>query len=325
MGMLFDELSDAYLDKAGVKDIIGGVPVPVNPGEDGELSTLSIALNMARVIGGDSSYPYVEQYLRYIRHICGDDAVKVIISEGAKAADRGAFELACMYFRAALAIDQKSLAALFLYGRACKEAYEREAAEAEEGFSDTNAAELSESYIGSFKAESMEAFELLTMLHPDYDMGYYFLGYAYLNLGLYTKAQLTWETFMKLHEDQDELREEIEERLTALSEPVLIEQGCNKVMSGDYQGGLDILNKYTEGSYSPWWPLWYYIGVAESALGNTEAAISSYKQALVYSPSNIEVMNELVALYQAVGDAEGAEKYSRKIEIVQNNIAEEAN
>lgn len=311
MGMLFDELSEDYLTQAGVKDIIGGVPVPVNPGEDGELSTLSIALNMARVIGGDSNYPYAEQYIKYIKHIAGDDATKMLISEGAKAADAGQVEIACMYFRAALAIDQKSLTALYLYGRACKEAYEQE--------------DIDEERLGNFKAESMEAFELLTMLHPEFDMGYYFLGYAYLNLGLYTKAQITWETFKKLHAEQDELITEVEERLTQLTDAVAIEQACNKIMSGDYLGGKNILEKYMEGSYSQWWPLWYYLGVAESALGDSKTAIERYKQALVYSPSNIEIMKELIELYVALGDKENFEKYTSKIKIIMSNIEAEQN
>ena len=341
MGMLFDELSDDYLKKAGVKDIIGGVPVPVNPGEDGELSTLSIALNMARVIGGDANYPYADKYLEYIKHICGEDAVKVMVSEGAKAADGENYEIACMFFRAALAVDPQSLTALFLYARACKEAYEREAQESCEETGEK--AKMAEEYIGNFKAESMESFELLTILHPEFDMGYYFLGYAYLNLGLYTKAQITWETFMKLHRDQtagsnaasenesvesteemkDELIEDIEERLGLLNEPVVIEQGCNRIMSGDYQGGKAILEPYMEGSYSQWWPLYYYLGMAETALGNTEDAIARYKQALVYSPSNTDIMAELIGLYQAIGDETGAEKYRKKIEIVSQNIADE--
>lgn len=323
MGMLFDELSGDYLKKAGVKNIIGGVPVPVNPGEDGELSTFSIALNMARIIGGDSNYPYADKYLEYIKHICGEDAVKVMVSEGAKAADAGNVEIACMFFRAALAIDPKSLTALFLYARACKEAYEKEA---EESIEETGEkARMAEEYIGNFKAESMESFELLTMLHPEFDMGYYFLGYGYLNLGLYIKAQITWETFMKLHEGKDELTEDIEERLKLLSEPVVIEQGCNRIMGGDYQGGKAILEPYMQGSYSQWWPLWYYLGMAESALGNTEDAIARYKQALIYSPSNTDVMKELVLLYEAIGDEEGMNKYLKKIEIVGKNIADENN
>ena len=317
MSMLFDELSESYLEKAGVKDIIGGVPVPVNPGEDGELSTLSIALNMARVIGGDDNYPYVEQYVRYIKHIAGEDAVQLIISEGAKAADRGDFEIACMFFRAALIIDPHSLTALYLYGRSCKEAYEKEAEESMGAVAEN--VEIIEGYIGSFKAESMESFELLTMMHPEFDMGYYFLGYAYLNLGLYTKAQITWESFKKLHEERDELRLDVDDMLERLNDPIIIEQGCNRIMSGDYQGGKAVLESYMTGNYEQWWPLWYHLGIAEEGLGNTEEAISRFKKALVYTPSNTDIMKELVELYRAVGDETNSDKYSRKIEIIQTN------
>ena len=326
MSMLFDELSDDYLVKAGVKDIIGGVPVPVNPGEDGELSTLSIALNMAKVIGGDANYPYAEKYNEYIKHIAGEDAVKLLVSEGAKAADRSDFELACMYFRAALAIDKNSTTALFLYARACKEAYEKEAEESCEETGEK--AKLAEEYIGSFKAESMESFELLTMLHPEFDMGYYFLGYAYLNLGLYTKAQITWTTFCKLHAEavgeeaaNDEMLNEIEEMLGKLNDPVVIEQGCNRIMSGDYQGGKNLLENYMEGPYEQWWPMWYHLGVAEEGLGNTEEAINRFKKALTFTPSNTDIMKELIQLYQAIGDEDSVKKYSNKIQVILNNIA----
>ena len=308
-GMLFDELSDNYLRNSGAYDILHGVPVPVLPGEDGELSTLSIALNMAKIIGGDSNYPYTEQYLRYIKFIANDDAAPLLISEGAREADRDNFEVACMYFRAALQIEPKSRDALYLYGRACQSAYERE--------------DNDEDYVGNFKAESLEAFELLTMIHPDFDMGYFFLGYAYLNLGLYTKTKLTWESFLKLHEADDEFREEIEDRIEHLDDPVIIEQGCNKIMSGDYMGGKEMLEPFMEGRYEQWWPLWYHLGVAEESLGNTEAAIQRFKKVLTFVPSNIDVMKELVALYKVLGDETNAEKYSNKIEIVQSNLVEE--
>ena len=309
MGMLFDELSDNYLKNAGVYDILHAVPVPVNPGEDGELSTLSIILNMAKVIGGDASYPYTSQYMEYINHITNSDPTPILISEGAKEADRDNFEVACMYFRAALMFDKASRDALYLYGRACKSAYERE--------------DLDEDYVGNFKAESLEAFELLTMLHKDFDMGYFFLGYAYVNLGLYTKAKLTWDEFMKLHQDNDDFRTEIEERLESLTQPMIIEQGCNIIMSGDFQGGKEILEPFMEGRYEQWWPLWYHLGIAEEALGNTENAIARYKKALTFTPSNIEIMQNLVALYEAVGDLDNQEKYRKKIEIVSNNIEQE--
>ena len=178
-------------------------------------------------------------------------------------------------------------------------------------------------------------------MHPDYYMGYYFLGYAYLNLGLYTKAKLTWEDFMDLSDDESladldaedqtndqkeerlELRKEIQERLYQLDEPVVIEKGVNQILSGDFQGGTETLSRYTEGRYKNWWPMWYYLGIAAASMGQAEEAAAHYKKALVLSPSNVDVMKELVQLYEATGDEVNADKYRKKIQIVGMNIEAE--
>jgi tetratricopeptide (TPR) repeat protein len=174
------------------------------------------------------------------------------------------------------------------------------------------------------------------MIHPEFAMGYYFLGYAYLNMGLYLKTRLTWQDFLKYsagseletHEMDDDvlasLREEISERLEELEEPVKIELACNKIMGGDFAGGRDELAAFKEGRYSEWWPLWYYLGIAESALGNAGEATAAFKRVLRLSPSNTDAMTELVNIYDATGDAENARKYRNKIEIVKKNRESES-
>lgn len=215
-GILFDELSDKYLKDAGVFEILHGIPVPIAAGVGDELTTLTIAFGMARVIGADTNFEYKDNYISYIKYIFGEDASKALIAEGAKYGQSRKYEVAAMFFRSVLVFDPKSRDALYLYGRACKDAYEQEKED--------------ESYVGSFKAESLEVFELLTMIHPDFAMGYYFLGYGYANMGLYTKANLTWKTFIELtaasgDTEVEELRSEISERLDTLEEPVKIEEG----------------------------------------------------------------------------------------------------
>ena len=170
---------------------------------------------------------------------------------------------------------------------------------------------------------------------PDFAMGYYFLGYAYLNMGLYLKAKLTWQDFLKhsagsemeTYEMDDQLlaslREEISERVEELEEPVEIELGCNKIMGGDFAGGRDTLARFKDGRYSEWWPLWYYLGIAESSLANPDAAIEAFKRVLQLSPSNIDAMEELVHIYEATGDTVNAAKYRNKIGIINRNLEEE--
>lgn len=312
--ILFDELSEDYLNRAGVSDILKGVPVPIAAGMGGdEITTLTLALGMARIIGADNDFKYRDLYLEYFTRIFGSDFVKILVSEGAKLAMSGDYEVAAMLFRAALIIDPRDLNALYLYGRTCKDAYEIETDD--------------EGYVGSYKAESTDAFEVLTILHPDFAMGYYFLGYAYANLGLYKKAELTWLDFMRLSEgNTDEFadtREEISERLEQLADPVIIEDACNRIVSGDYVAGKEVLSRYRDTDFSNWWPLWYYLGLAESGLGNAEDAAADYVMALRFNPGSTAVMKELVEIYRAIGDEEAVEKYSNKIEMVLSNIREE--
>ena len=299
--MMFAELSPDYLERTNAAEILSGIPVPVGiEGSDakGTIDLKNIVLNMARVMGGDPLFLYADKYADFIKHAVGENAVAMLVSEGAHSADMGDFEDAW------------------------------EAAAADDGMGD-------EERIGLFKAESSETFELLTMIHPDFAMGYYFLGYAYLNMGLYLKARLTWQDFLRLsagseteiHEMDDELlaslREEISERVEELEEPVQIELGCNSIMGGDFVGGKDTLMKFAEGRYSQWWPLWYYLGVAEASLGNADEAIADFKKVLTLSPSNTDAMDELVHLYEATGDKENAAKYRNKIGIVNSNREEE--
>ncbi len=326
--MMFAELSPEYLSRTGALEILSGVAVPVGiEGSDakGEIDLKSIVLNMGRVIGGDPYFVYAEKYAEFIKHATGDNAAPLLVSEGAHSADMGDFEDACMLLRGALRIEPKSREAMYLYARVCKEIYENEAAD---GIGD-------EEKTGLFKAESSETFELLTMIHPDFAMGYYFRGYAYLYMGLYLKAKLTWQDFLKhsagseleTYEMDDQLlaslRDEISERVEELEEPVEIELGCNKIMGGDFAGGRDTLARFKEGRYSEWWPLWFYLGIAESALANPDAAIEAFKRVLRLSPSNTDAMEELANLYEATGDAENAAKYRNKIGIVGRNLEAE--
>ena len=299
---LFDELSDAYLKKAGVFDIMKGVPVPIKKTDLAELSNLKIAVAMAEIIGCDPGFRYRENYAGYIGKSFGNEFVKALIAQGVQQASAGDFERACISFRGAMILDPGNVDALYCYGRACKDAYEEVSKAASEGM---DVPADSEDYVGRFKAESLEAFEKLTIAAPDFPMGFYFLGYAYLNLGLYTKARLTFEEFMEKdpalasNEDMDELRKEAAGWLEKLKEPVRIEEGYNHVLAGRYGEGLRILEAY-EGDerFNKWWPLHFYLGICRTELGDPEGAIASLREVLKLSPSNTDAMKLLAEIYE---------------------------
>lgn len=302
---IFDELSENYLKKAGIDDILTGVPIPVRKTAMANLSTLVIAQNMAFIIGCDINFKYRDNYVAYITRTFTKEFAKYLIGDGVDGAEKHDYDYACICFRAAILIDPENVDALYCYGRACKDSYEM--GEGEE-------------FVGRYKAESLEAFEKVTLKKPDFDMGYYFLGYGYLNLGLYVKAKLTWDTFMELSNNQEQ-KDEVQEWLTKLEEPVRIEEGYNHVLSGRFAEGLEILEGYeNDGRFNTWWPLWYYLGAAHKETGDPERAEKDFLHVLQLSPSNIEAMDELVKIYEAKGDAEKAAKYTQKIEVVKHNM-----
>ena len=303
---IFDELSESYLEKAEIADILTGVPVPIRKTAMTGLSTLVIAQNMAFIIGCDINFKYRDNYVAYILRTFTKEFVKPLLNEGVESAAKHDFDYACICFRGALLLDPQSADAWYCYGRACKDSYE--SGEGEE-------------YIGRYKAESLEAFEKLTLLKPDFDMGFYFLGYGYLNMGLYVKAKLTFETFMELSSNTEQ-KEEVSGWLEKLVEPVKIEEGYNHILAGRFAEGISVLSAYQEDErFNTWWPLWYYLGVAYEASEQLEEAEKCYLHVLQLSPSNVEAMESLAAYYTACGMPEKSEKYTKKIAVVKQNAA----
>ena len=311
---MFDELSSSYLDRAGIKEIMTGVPVPFS-GKDlssPETSTLALSGNMAFVIGCDADFKYKENYIAYILKNFGKDFAKPLVNRGMKAADGDDFEEAVIYFRAARMIDPDLPEALFGYARACHDAYESAVgADVVE--------EKDQEYVGILKAESLKAFERLTIEHEDFAPGFYYLGYAYLNLGLYIKARLTFLDFIHKTDDA-ELRAEVTKLEERLIEPCKIEEGINAILSGHLESGIDVLEHYSEDKrFNTWWPLWYYLGSAKFAMGKSDEAEKCFLTLLQYSPSNTDAMEALVNIYELRGDDFRAKKYRDKVALVNEN------
>ncbi|MBO5666316.1 MAG: tetratricopeptide repeat protein, partial [Firmicutes bacterium] len=236
--------------------------------------------------------------------------VEAVIRDGEQRAQEGAVEEALIYFRAALILDPKQKYARYDYGLATRQLADVE--------SDDDA------YRGAMKADSIEAFEQLSVDHPDFAPTYYYLGYIYLNMGLYTKARLVFELFMKLSEgaEEDFLKEqrtEIKERIQQLVEPEKIEAGINHILTGHPEFGIAALEPYVGGNYDQWWPLHYYLGIAYAELEQVDKAIERYLRVLQLNPSHAETMQELADLYDAKGDTVMGEKYRNKIKLVKEN------
>ena len=316
---IFVEFSDEYLKACGVYDFMKGISIPLRKtaqdyddaedkdetegyadidAEDVPISV--IGENMAFVMGTDPKFVYNHAYKRFIFRFLGSRTTELLCADAGKAAEKGDMDRACILFRAALVWMPDDPEAMFGYARVCGEMYQNSS---------------DEEYIGNFKAESFDYFELLTELHPELEEGWYYLGYMYLNFGLYSKSAIAWEKYLNLAED-NKRAQEIRDRLNQIEEPIKIEKAYNLVLGSRWEEGLAALTEFTDGKYKDWWPLWYYIGVANSNIGNTDDAIEAFTKVLRINGSQIATMNELIEIYEELGDEEMVTKYTKKIEIL---------
>ena len=332
--LVFDQFQEGFLKREKIDMFMRQVPVPMRLEDvvsfhtQKGLDVMHVAQNMIRVLGINPSFSYAQSYLRYIRMYFNENIAEAVVKDGEQRAREGNVEEALIYFRAALVMAPQQKNALFDYGLACRQLAEQDSDD--------------EAYRGAMKADSIEAFEELAGAHPDFAPTYYYLGYIYLNMGLYTKAQLTFRLFLQLSEPRNggnlpekgeaakgvgsdfgiddatlsEQRKEICQRLEQLTEPVKIEGGINHILAGRPEVGLSILEPYVDGPYDTWWPLHYYLGQACVSTGCIDEAILRFRRVLQLNPSHAETMNELAEIYEAKGDAVMGEKYRNKIELV---------
>ncbi|MCQ2561977.1 MAG: hypothetical protein MJ186_08025 [Clostridia bacterium] len=310
---LFDSFSDDYCSRMGML-FLQGVEMPIKAEDlkafhgEGGLSITTLADNIAIVIGSNTQFKHRDAYIQYLKAYFNENLVEVLAQSGASELVENRYRKACIYFRAALLLDGGNRNAMFGYACCCREWYL-----SMEGEDD-------QQLIAILKAEATEYFEHLTRLYPEDAAAYYFLGYAYLNQGLYTKSQLIWKKFLELSKDEskDEVKE-IKERLDSLVEPVKIEEGINHLIAGRYEEGLKILEPYVESEYTNWWPLHFYLASGYEAMGWDAEAIEGYRRVLRLNPSNIDACEALADLYASAGDADNADKYLKKSQIIRRN------
>ncbi|MDD4565231.1 MAG: tetratricopeptide repeat protein [Eubacteriales bacterium] len=304
---VFDEFGDAFIERTGFH-YLNGVPVPLRKrdlesfrGGNG-LEVNLIIENINHIIGIDPKFKYMESYLKFLETFDNEKIVNTLVKEGCDFAETKDYDNAVIHFRAALCIQPDDINAMYNYALVCREMY---------------LAVDDEKYIGRLKAESIEYFELLVEIHPGFDQGYYYLGYAYLNLGLYIKAKLIWEKFLEMTNDPED-KSEIEIRLEQMEQPIRIEEGCNFVLSGKYELGIIILEPFLSTKFKDWWPMSYYLGIAYDRAGDKKGAITSFKRALTLNPSHLESMDELANIYAENKDKDNERKYRIKAELIRS-------
>lgn len=310
---IFVEFSEDFMRKSKAGDLMRGVPIPLRKKEVKEFAggdgipMLVIAENMAWVMGCDPHFKHTKDYVAILSKLYNYKLYEGMLKEGRDAAERGDMDNACIHFRASLCMRYDYLHGMYSYARACRAMY----------LNSSN-----EEYVGRFKAEALDWFELLTETHPRFAQGYYYLGYAYLNMGLYAKADISWKNFIRFSRNGKD-KKEIRNRINQIQEPLKIEEGYNHVMAGRYEKGTALLEPFLSSRFNDWWPLHYYLGVAYEMTDKRSKAVSEFKKALQLNGSHLETMKELLLIYEDEGDKENIKKYSEKIKMIEAAMEED--
>lgn len=310
---VFVEFSPEFMAKNKAGHLMKGVPIPLRKKEVKEfaggsgIDFLVLAENMTWVMGCDPHFKYTNNYCEILKKLYNYKLYEGMMKEGRDFAERGEMDNACIHFRAALCMKHDYLHAMYSYARACRVMYENS---------------RNEEYIGRFKAEALDWFEILTETHPRFAMGYYYLGYSYLNMGLYGKAQLAWQNFLKFGRNGKD-RREITKRIQQISHPVAIEDGCLKVSAGRYEEGIEILEPYLKSQFNDWWPLHYYLGRGYVQADRISDAVAEFKKVLMTNGSHVETMKELLSIYEVQDDKANIKKYKEKIALIEAAQEEE--
>lgn len=310
---VFVEFSDEFIAKSKAGDLMKGVPIPLRKKEVKEfaggsgIDMLVLAENMAWVMGCDPHFKHTPDYVAILKKLYNYKLYEGMMKEGRDAAERGDMDNACIHFRASLCMQYNYMHSMYSYARACRVMYMNS---------------RNEEYVGRFKAESLDWFELLTETHPRFAPGYYYLGYAYLNMGLYAKANLAWTNFLRFSRNGKDKRE-IRGRMKQIAEPIEIEKGCNEILAGRYESGIMQLEPFLSSRFNDWWPLYYYLGMAYERIGKRADAVSALRKVLQLNGSHLETMRELLAIYEDEGDKENIKKFRDKIELIESSMKED--
>lgn len=336
-GFLFAPLQLSELNELSPLSMLKGADIPFREADivefqrSGSLSHAKLTENIIYILGVDPGFTWNTRYRNYLLSFWGLERIcSGTVKTGQELAKSGDFERASIFFRAALVLegrfsepsagegggsrvsDKPEEDPLYLYAHALRQNYLNSDAETE-----------GEEYVGSFKAEALDAFEQMSLAFPDFPDAHYYLGYAYVNLGLYTKAKLEWEAFIEKSAGEgdtalNDMMLEIKARLSEIKSPVEIERAVNDISRGDFAKGLNVLEPYAGGetSYSRWWPMYFFMGIAYESLGHYEKAVDSFRRVLSLNASHRESTEELSKLYRLLGDSENAEKYERKLELL---------
>lgn len=229
-------------------------------------------------IGVDEEFKYFNEY-KNILYSYDEKIEEYILYSGLKYINENDLETGMVWLRALNSLNSKNLFGKYNYALSLEER-----AKVALSLKDVDLAAM-------FLGASAHMLEEILSDDPNFHLAHYKLGYHYKNNNEFKKSQLTWEKFLRLGKE-NELIQEVREQLEEIKENVIYEEGCNSVLSGNPEEGLDRLLLLKE-KYNEWWNLHFMIGLAYRQLGSFEKAKERFEKVLQLEEDQVDALNEL--------------------------------
>lgn len=281
-----------------IKDIVD----KVNGIGSEDLNTANIMNGMAFMLGVDDGFEYNDYYKKILMLI--DEKIGVrLFGLALEMAENNNRSTALIYFNAAKHFMDDELNVLYNYGRCAEELGNLGHIEDEE-----------EDYLN----EAFETFKYISEKFPESPLGYYHMGFYFVNKKQYETAMNIWGEALKLDLD-GEKRSELLNHLSAITAKVAYEQGYNLVLDGRQQEGLEKLLPLEE-EHLDWWNLLFFIGLAYRMEKDYEKAINYFQKVTVLNTGHVETFNEIGLCYMSMDYFEQAYKvFEEAVKMNPNN------
>ncbi|TJX13033.1 hypothetical protein E9840_11170 [Tissierella creatinini] len=270
----------------------GGIPLPVITDslmQELEYGDLSEEISLENVIEGmfflfgtDPNFPHMDLY-REILYAYDKDVLKLSFYKGIKALESADLELAGVFFRACFYLDEMNLDARLNYSLVLESM----------GKTKLEDGKIEEGQDLIHRATN----ELETIVNMDdsYSLAYYKLGYHYLYLGQYLKAQITWNKFLTLDKDEDRLQE-IREQIDIINDDVKMEIGLSYYSYNDFGKALDSFLKLMP-KHADNWNINYLIGLSYKGLEDYNSSEEYLIKAIKLNKDESDLYNDLGIIY----------------------------
>lgn len=282
------EIKDCKLDSTIPLPIsVDNVVDKVKGTEDdiSDISIISIVQGMIKVIGIDSMFIYNDKYRDFLFNF-DENVIKIILEQGTKYMQDDNKKEGLICFKAAAYMDRDNLDALYNYGRAVEEL----------------AFEDDKNVISSLETEALEVFEKIVDTNPEFGLGYYHLGFYYLNQGQFKKTEILWKRALDL-DTPETFKDDIYQNLEDMAPKLTYEEAYNMILSGQEEAGLEKL-LVLEERYPEWWNLLFFIGLGNRFLGNVQEALLYFKKADKIMPDMPDILNEIGLCKMTLGSYE---------------------